>query len=147
MNPAIRVEVEMLQNTFRLEAEGMKALLRGPVVADLTRRAIRVEAAAKRNATGVGGGPKVRTGRLRASIGYRVGVDSTSPYVDIGSSATYGPYLEFGHRNTAHAYPLVTAGGSPVVTKGGRQLFGYVSGKPTRPYPFLRPAMDAARTT
>jgi phage gpG-like protein len=141
MNPELRIEVQVLQDTFRIETAAMEAFLRGPLVADLVKRAIRVEAAAKRNATGEGEGPRVRTGRLRASIGYRIGADSVSPYVDIGTSVHYAPFVEFGHNNRAHAYPIYTPGGKFT----GR--FGYVTNKPTRPFPFLRPAAEAARTT
>lgn len=144
MIPEIGVQVNVLRNSFRLEQSGMRELLKGPVMQDLTRRAIRVQAAAKRNATGLGAGPRVRTGRLRNSISFRQGIDGRSPYVDIGSAVRYAAYVELGHRNRAHAYPLVTPGGKQVMVNG-RMAFGYVSDKPTRPYPYLRPALDAAR--
>jgi hypothetical protein len=143
---AVTLEIEALLSSFRIEEEGMRQLLKGPVAADLTRRAIRVQNAAKRFARGEGSGPHVRTGRLWGSITYRLGVDALSPYVDIGTSVYYAPFVEFGHENKAHAYPLVTPGGSQVVTKSGSVAFGYVSNKPTRPYPFLRPAAQAARS-
>lgn len=139
MDPGLRVEVQVLKDSFRISTAEMQAFLKGPVIADLVRRGIRVEAAAKRNATGQNGGPQVRTGRLRASIGYRIGSDSVSPYVDIGTAVFYAPFVEFGHQNRAHAYPIVTPGGKFT----GR--FGYVTNKPTRAYPFLRPAAVAAR--
>lgn len=121
MAPNIRLEVESLLSSFRWEETIFRELLRGPIVADLTRRAIRVEAAAKRIASQrspspPGEGPGVVTGRLRASIGYRLGVDSISPYVDIGTAVLYAPYLEFGTSKMAAR-------------------------------PFLRPALEAARTT
>lgn len=141
----MNVLVEMQLANFRIEQTHVQALLRGPAMKDLTSRAIRVEAAAKRYATGIGGGPRVRTGRLRSSIGYRLGVDGLSPYADIGSSVQYAPFVELGHRNRAHAYPLVSPGGGQVMING-RVAFGYVSDKPTRPYPFLRPALSAARS-
>lgn len=144
MNP-VEVQAEFMLNTFELSSEGLEQLLRGPVMENLVRRAIRVEAAAKRNATGYGAGPKVRTGRLRASIGYRVGEDGSSPFVDIGTGVHYAPFVEFGHRNSAHAYPLTGPGGKQV-TVNGRRAFGYVGNKPTRPYPFLLPAAEAARS-
>lgn len=139
--PEIRLEVEFLTQQFQIEDKRIQTLLTGPVMKNLVARAIRVQAAAMRNATGEGGGPHVVTGRLRASITYRLGVDSRSPYVDIGTGVYYAPFVEFGHRNTAHFYPLMTPGGK---FAGG---VGYVSDKPTRPYPFLLPAALAARTT
>lgn len=137
----MQLEVQALLDDFRLSTAALQELAKGPVVRDLIKRALRVEAAAKGFATGQGGGPHVRTGRLRSSITYRVGVDGLSPYVDIGSSLNYAPYVERGHRNRAHAYPIYTAGGKYT----GR--FGYVSDKPTRPFPYLVPALQAARTT
>lgn len=141
MIPSVQLEAQMLLDTFRVEQAGIREMLNGPVMQDLTRRAIRVEAAAKRYATGVGGGPHVRTGRLRNSIGWRIGADSISPYADIGTAVFYAPFVEFGHQNRAHAFPIVTPGGKYT----GK--FGYVSDKPTPAYPFLRPAAEAARTT
>jgi Bacteriophage HK97-gp10, putative tail-component len=138
---AIQLQVEALLSDFRLESGALQLLLKGPVVQDLVKRALRVEAAAKGFATGQGGGPQVRTGRLRGSITWRVGVDSASPYVDVGTAVEYGIFVELGHRNSAHAYPIYTPGGR----FSGR--FGYVTDRPTRPYPYLRPALQAARTT
>ncbi len=121
MGPEIRLEVEALLGQFRWEETAFRELVRGPIMADLTRRAIRVEAAAKRIASErspspPGKGPGVITGRLRASIGYRIGVDSLSPFVDIGTAVLYAPYLEFGTSKMAAR-------------------------------PFLRPALEAARST
>jgi hypothetical protein len=139
--PAIRVDAQALQASFRVDSAAMAALLKGPVMANLTKRALRVEAAAKENASGRGGpGPKVRTGRLRASITWRPGADSISPYVDIGSAVLYSAWVELGHRNTPHVFPINTPGGKFT------GQFGYVSAKPTRPFPYLRPSLLAARS-
>jgi hypothetical protein len=35
-------------------------------------------------------------GRLKGSYNWQVGVQGTSPYVDIGTNVEYAPYLEFG---------------------------------------------------
>lgn len=139
MIPAIRVDAQVLASQFSFESRHLQALLRGPVMKNLVRRAIRVEAAAKRNATNRPG-PKVRTGRLRASIGWRPGADSLSPYVDIGSSVHYAPFVEEGHGNTPHVFPILTPGGKFT------GQFGYVSAKRTPAYPYLRPALSAARS-
>lgn len=121
MIPDLKIEVQGLQDSFRLETTGLEALLKGPIMADLVRRAIRVQNAAKTIASEAspsapGQGPGVVTGRLRASITYRPGVDALSPFVDIGTSVYYAPFLEFGTKRMAAR-------------------------------PFLRPALEAARTT
>lgn len=91
-------------------------ILKDPVVQDLVKRAVRVESSAKQYATGTGGGPNVRTGRLRASITYQIGNDNQSPYVDIGTNVEYAIFVEEG-TSRMHARP------------------------------FLRPALEAARST
>lgn len=98
---------------------------------DLARRAIAVESQAKINASGRPG-PNVQTGRLRSSISWRFGEDALSMYVDIGTSVEYAAYVEEGHPNTAHGF--IRPDGS----------YGSVSDRPTRAYPFLRPALAAA---
>jgi HK97 gp10 family phage protein len=70
----------------------------GPVARDLLRRGLRVEAAAKNFATGVGGGPNVRSGRLRASISTRLGSDAQGVYCDVGSNVEYAGFVELGTR-------------------------------------------------
>lgn len=117
---AIQVEIAGAIESFRFHEAGLKELLRGPVVADLVRRAIRVEARAKQNASSPppsqpGRGPSVRSGRLRGSITWRPGVDITSPYVDVGTAVAYAPYVELGTSRMAAR-------------------------------PFLRPALEAAHT-
>lgn len=103
----------------------------GFVARDLLRRGTAVESAAKVFASGVGGGPHVQTGRLRASITHQLGEDGDGLYCDIGTNVEYARFVEEGHPNTAHVYPR----------RGGG--FGYVSDRPTKAYPFLRPALPA----
>ena len=91
----------------------------GPVARDLTLRAIRVESAAKQNASHPPpsvpvSGPAVRTGRLRSSISWRVDADGTGLYADVGSAVEYAKYVELGTPRMA-------------------------------PRPYLLPALDAAR--
>lgn len=114
MAAAIRAEISANLELFRFNQVGLIELVKGPVVVDLIRRAIRVEAQAKRNATGRPG-PMVRTGRLRGSITWRLGSDIVNPYVDVGTAVHYAPFVELGTRYAP-------------------------------PYPFLRPALEAART-
>lgn len=121
MIPEIELEVKVLINEFRVSETVLRGLLRDPIIADLSKRALRVESAAKRIASNEspsapGEGPGVITGRLRNSITWRPGVDSVSPYVDIGTNVFYAPFLELGTRKMAAR-------------------------------PFLRPALESARTT
>jgi phage gpG-like protein len=91
----------------------------GAVARDLALRAIRVESAAKQNASHPppsvpGSGPAVRTGRLRSSISWRVEADGIGLYADVGSAVEYAGYVELGTDRMA-------------------------------PRPYLRPALIAAR--
>lgn len=118
---AIQGEIKIALERFRFEEAGLRELLEGPVMRDLIKRGIRVEAAAKRNASQPppsvpGHGPAVRTGRLRGSITWRPGLDAISPYVDVGSAVVYAPYVELGTSRM-------------------------------QARPFLRPALEAARAT
>jgi phage gpG-like protein len=108
-------EVSTSLEAFRWNLTGLETLLRVGIMPNLIKRAIQVEAAAKRNASGRPG-PNVITGRLRGSITWRPGMDELSPYVDIGTNVFYAPFVELG-TSRAPAYP------------------------------FLRPALEAARLT
>lgn len=79
----------------------------GPVAKDLARRAVRVDAAAKRLCP-------VDTGRLRSSINWRLAADARGLLALVGTNVHYAPHVEFGTFRT-------------------------------RPQPFLRPALQAAR--
>lgn len=105
--PGIQFEIDAARSTFKANASELTSLLagpRGPVARDLSKRAIRVESMAKRNATDRPG-PKVRTGRLRGSITWRLGVDATL-YADIGTAVYYAPFVELG-TSRAPAYPFL----------------------------------------
>lgn len=110
----------------------------GAIAQNLAGRAIRVESAAKINASGRPG-PNVQTGRLRSSISWHLGEDAEGLYAQIGTNVEYASYVEQGHPNTAHVYPVQSRGG---IFSGE---FGYVSDRPTKAYPFLRPALNAGR--
>lgn len=112
----IGLEAEAAIRSFRFNEGEMERLLTGPtgpIARELGRRAIRVEASAKQHATGRPG-PNVRTGRLRDSITWRIGLDARGLYADVGSAVLYAPYVELGTSRM-------------------------------RAYPFLRPALSAAR--
>lgn len=140
MIPPIRFELKALQDSVVFNDAEWRRILSGPIMDDLIRRGIRVMNSAKRHASGRPG-PNVITGTLRDSIMYRPGSDEFSPYVDVGSGVHYAPMVELGHGNVAHIYPIYTPGGSFT----GR--FGFVGNRRTPAYPFLRPALEAARTT
>lgn len=61
----------------------------GAVAKDLARRAIKVDAAAKRLCP-------VDTGRLRSSIQHVPGEDGQGPYVDVGTNVEYAVPVEYG---------------------------------------------------
>lgn len=86
----------------------LRALLKGrngPVARDLARRAIKVESAAKRYASGRPG-PNVQTGRLRGSITWAIGTDGGGLYADVGTNVFYAPFVELG-TSRAPAYPFL----------------------------------------
>lgn len=102
--PAIQIEIDAAISQFQISEGELRAALATPVGRDLARRAIRVEAQAKRNATGSppsppGHGPGVVTGRLRGSITWRLSEDAHGPYADVGTAVFYAPFLELGTRN------------------------------------------------
>lgn len=102
------MEIDLARSQFRVSEVAIEQLLRGSGVArDLSRRAIRVEGAAKTYATGQNGGPNVDTGRLRGSITWRLGRDGESIYADVGTNVEYAIYLEKGTRYMT-ARPFLT---------------------------------------
>ncbi len=84
----------------------------GFVARDLLRRGTLVESQAKINATGRQyqdglRGPRVRTGRLRASITHALGHDAHGLYVDVGTNVVYGRYLELGETRNGKKFPFL----------------------------------------
>lgn len=74
------------------DGSALNALLRGPngpVARDLARRAVRVDNTAKRLCP-------VDTGRLRASITWRLEHDAQGLLAVIGTNVEYAPHVEFG---------------------------------------------------
>lgn len=121
----IQAEIAAAVRTFRIDEAALKAHLegpQGPVMGDLAKRAIRVQNSAKLHATDRPG-PRVRTGRLRGSITWRLGHDARGPFADVGTNVHYAPFVENGHD----------------IVRGGR-VVGHA-----RAYPFMRPALEAAR--
>lgn len=101
--------------TVRFDQAGLDLLLQGPsgpVALDLLQRGVRVESAAKLNATGRDygdgtRGPRVRTGRLRTSITHQLGADGRGLFVDVGTNVPYGRLLELGLTRNGRAYPFL----------------------------------------
>jgi hypothetical protein len=112
------------QVTVIFDQAAMSALLvSDEIAADLERRAINVEGAAKRNATDRPG-PRVQTGRLRASITHQMGRDGQGLFAQIGSDVEYARRIELGFE--------------------GVDALGREYHQP--PFPYLRPALgEAAR--
>lgn len=83
--------------TFVLDQAALTKLLEsedGPVGKEIARRTIQVDRRAK-------GLCPVDTGRLRASIAWRLGKDSRGLLGIVGTSTAYAPYVEFGTRYAA----------------------------------------------
>jgi hypothetical protein len=111
---SIGLEIEAARTSFRWHESELRELLvgpHGPVARDLVKRAIRVEAAAKMNASHSppsipGEGPAVRTGRLRGSITWRLGEDVLGPTPMSARPCEYAAYVEFGtqpHGGASHS--------------------------------------------
>lgn len=77
---------------FRLDRQALLGLLEGeegPVARDLLRRAIKVEASAKRICP-------VDTGRLRSSITHALTRDTQGLAADVGTNVEYAVFVELG---------------------------------------------------
>jgi phage gpG-like protein len=79
---------------------------RGGIARELGLRGARVETAAKQFASGQGGGPQVRTGRLRSSINWFLGVDGRGVYAQVGSPVSYAAFVELG-TSRSKPYPYL----------------------------------------
>jgi len=88
-----QVDVKDLQRIQRAAEDVAKKLSGGSLV---MRAALIIERQAKINATGRPG-PKVQTGRLRASITPEKIDDYTAR---VGTNVFYAPFVEFGHKQT-----------------------------------------------
>lgn len=79
--------------------KGGLAELDREIAKDLERRAVKVEAAAKRLCP-------VDTGRLRSSITHETGTDDRGHVARIGTNVVYGVYVELG-TSRAKAQPYL----------------------------------------
>lgn len=120
-----------------LNDAALRALLQGPngpVVRDLSRRALRCESAAKRFCP-------VDHGRLRSSINWRLGRDARGYYADVGTNVSYALPVEFGTR----PHVIRPRNAKALYWKGARHPVAYVNHPGTRAQPFLRPAIAFAK--
>lgn len=127
-----------------LHPAALDHLLRSPqgaVGRDLLRRAVRVESQAKVNASGRPG-PRVRSGRLRASITHQIIATPMGGLVArIGSNVEYAGFVEYGTR----AHTIKPRRKRALYWKGAPHPVARVRHPGNRPYPYLRPALRAAR--
>jgi len=109
--------------TIAYDDHALAAILTGPqgdTAHAMARIGVRLESQLKLNVTGggpSGQGPHVRTGRLRASITWAVGVDSWGVYVDAGTNVPYGRYLE-GGTDRMRPYPWARPALDSVIAAG-----------------------------
>lgn len=82
----------------RAALSGLLSGGQGPVAQMLARNAIKVESRAKVYATGYGGGPRVRTGRLRGSISSEIRREGGELVAYVGSNVEYAIFQEKGTR-------------------------------------------------
>jgi hypothetical protein len=113
----------------------------GPVAADLLRRAVNVESQAKLNATGQNGGPRVQTGRLRASIRHQLDRDGRGLVARIGSNVEYARYVEEG----TEPHRIVPVNKKALHWKGAPHPVLAVNHPGSRARPYLSTALVAAR--
>lgn len=125
MATKLGLSIDAARIDFKMHSGALAEMIHsqhGAAARDLARRAIRIEQAAKQNATGRPG-PNVVTGRLRSSITWRLGVDALGVYADIGSAVVYARRIELGFTGT--------------------DSLGRFYNQP--PYPYLRPALNAGQ--
>jgi len=122
------IDVQSLKAIQKAFEEVTKELSSGSLVA---RAALIIERQAKINASGRPG-PKVQTGRLRASITTEV-IDTNTARV--GTNVFYAPFVEFGHST------LVGKG-----TQLGAKMNAFDIGmRQTKAYPFLGPTIEQTK--
>lgn len=112
----------------------------GDVARDLLRRGRNVESQAKLNASGGPPGPRVQTGRLRASITSQLEQDDGGLVVRIGSNVEYAGYVEVG----TEPHRIVARRKRALHWKGAAHPVVAVNHPGTRARPYLRPALAAA---
>jgi hypothetical protein len=88
-------------------ASAYRQLLNGSGLArDLTRRGIRVQNQAKKNASGRPG-PRVDTNNLRGSITHELRTVNGQLVCRVGTNVIYGLYLETGQTRNGKKFPFL----------------------------------------
>jgi phage gpG-like protein len=105
----------------------------------MLNRAIRVESRAKLLASGRPG-PRVNTGRLRASITHRILSSPQGAFAEVGTNVEYARFVEFG----TQPHTIRPRSKQALYWKGAEHPYRSVRHPGNRPYPFLRPALLAA---
>lgn len=136
------------ETSFRVNVRGLEHTLNdpsGPVFKDLARRAQRVRDQAVVNASGRPG-PNVDTGRLRASIGWRMVPTSRGFYAEVYTPVRYAGFVEFGTGPFVIEAKGRPQGKNALYWKGAAHPVRRVLRRGNRAYPFLRPALIAGKT-
>jgi hypothetical protein len=136
------------ETSFRVNVAGLEHTLKdpnGPVARDLARRAQRVRDQAVVNASGRPG-PNVDTGRLRASIGWRLVSTGAGWYAEVYTPVRYAGFVEFGTGPFVITPKGRPAGRNALYWKGALHPVSRVLRRGNRAYPFLRPALIAGKT-
>lgn len=125
---SVELEIENLRQVQKNAEDTAKHIADGSIVA---RAGYIIERQAKQNASGRPG-PRVQTGRLRASITTEV-IDSNT--AKVGTNVVYAPPLEFGR--------LTTVGKG---SRGGSGIQPFSIGqRSTQKYPFLYPTIEQTK--
>lgn len=122
----VSVEVKGLRDLQRKAEQVAEKLSDGSLV---MKAALVVERQAKKNASGRPG-PRVQTGRLRASITPEL-IDKNTARV--GTNVVYAPAVEFGHNIVTRHKGMF----------GSYQSFGF--GRRSPAYPFLGPTLQQCK--
>lgn len=112
----------------------------GPIGRDLLRRAINVESQAKLNASGRPG-PNVDTGRLRSSITHEIVSGESGLVARVGSNVEYARFVEEGIPGRR----ITPTRKRALYWPGADHPVAYVDHPGTHAYPYLVPALEAAR--
>ena len=111
----------------------------GPIGRDMERRAINVVALAKLNASGRPG-PNVDTGRLRSSIDSDLEVGPEGLRAVITADVEYASFVELG----TEPHLILPRDKQALFWTGADYPVALVHHPGSRPYPFLKPALQAA---
>ncbi len=143
---------------IRMEVKGLQELskkmrdLAKTVPGILPKVALLIENQAKINASGRPG-PKVQTGRLRASITTELDSGRPPQWARVGTNVQYASFVEFGHAQEVGRFVPVF-GMSKLVSgefKGKYEISQGLGKRLVNPfapaYPFLQPALEKVKSS